>query len=181
MEAMMNLVDKVSARLDSLRGQERRAVSLEDLQSWSVEDQAVIHVAIMVEPYLAKICSGEKYIESRLTKVNISPFRQASKGDVILFKRSGGPIVAIASVDEVLYEHLTEDGNAASLADRFADGLGYEPGYVDTKIMARFASLLWLEDVRPIDAISLRKRSRQAWLTIRPEGDPADAYEQQLF
>jgi len=64
-----------------------------------------------------------------------------------------------------------EPANATSLADRFADGLGYEPGYVDTKLMARIASLLWLEDVRPIDAISLKKRSCQAWLTIRPEGD----------
>ncbi|MER7609743.1 hypothetical protein [Nocardioides sp. NPDC127503] len=133
---------------------------------WANELDANIHVAIMTEPYLSKVRSGEKYIESRLTKVNISPFRRAAEGDIVLFKRSGGAILAMALIERVEFEHLTAPDGPASLAEKYADGLGYEPGYVETKQHAKFASLLWLREVRDLPATPLEKRGRQAWVTL---------------
>ncbi|TDX04020.1 hypothetical protein EV647_2277 [Kribbella sp. VKM Ac-2566] len=127
-----------------------------------------VHLAIMTEPYLSKVCTGEKYIESRLTKVNIAPFERASADDIVLFKRSGGAITAMALVEDTHFEYLSPREGPKSLAERYADGLGYEPGYLETKMQARFASLLWLREVRTVPKIALAKRGRQAWITVRP-------------
>ena len=99
-----------------------------------------------------------------------SPFGRASEGDVILFKRSGGPIVALASVLRVQYEQLTPTRGVFELVHDFGDGLGYEPGYAESKTEARFASLLWLDDVRSTCAVGLAKRDRHAWITFEPSG-----------
>lgn len=142
--------------------------TLGDVQRWSDAAETVIHIAVMAEPYLSKVERGEKYIESRLTKINIPPFNRAHQDDVILFKRSGGPVVALAQVTQVLFEHLNTPHDLSRLVTQYADGLGYEDGYADIKTQARYASLLWLGDVQAIDAIALHKRGQQAWLTFDP-------------
>ena len=149
----------------------RTSLSFDDLQELANELGSTIHVAVMVEPYLSKIRSGEKYIESRLTKANISPFERASAGDIVLFKRSGGAITAMALVERVKFKHLKAREDASSLAERYSDGLQYEPGYVGSKSQARFATLLWLQDVRKLPPTPLQKRGRQAWVTVHPAID----------
>ncbi|MFL6098560.1 MAG: ASCH domain-containing protein [Actinomycetales bacterium] len=133
---------------------------------------SVIHIAVMVEPYLDKVCTGAKYIESRLTKVNMAPYGHARPGDVVLFKRSGGPIVAAATIDRVLYREAAGLGDLVDITDEFKDGLGYEQGYVEAKALARFVSLMWLGNIRPVASVALAKQSRQAWLTVRPHPEP---------
>lgn len=162
----MNILDAIQSYMHVEDSQGPDAISLDDLQAWANELEANIHVAIMTEPYLSKVLSGEKYIESRLTKVNIPPFERASAGDVVLFKRSGGAILAMTLVERVKFEHLTPRKGPCSLAERYSDGLGYEPGYVETKMQAKFASLLWLGEVRNLPATSLEKHGRQAWVTL---------------
>jgi hypothetical protein len=167
---VMSPVEMVLEQVAQWRQRSDSPLSVDELRSWSHELGVRIHLAVMVEPYLSKICRGEKRIESRLTKVNISPFRRAEAGDVILFKLSGGPIQAVARVESTRFEDLSTTGLAPkSLANAFAAGLSYEPGYVETKAEARFVSLMWLEDVQRIDAISFAKPGRQAWVTLDPE------------
>jgi hypothetical protein len=148
----------------------REQATTTDIQAWCDSAGATVHIAIMVEPYLSKIERGEKYIESRLTKVNISPFERARPGDVILFKRSGGAIVAMAEVNDVHFQLLTAPQTLAALVEEYADGLSYEPDYAESKAEARYASLLWLRGVQELDALPLQKRGRQAWLTFEPAG-----------
>jgi hypothetical protein len=164
----MGIVDIITSRIADWLRERNEPLSIEQLQAWSVEVDARIHVAVMVEPYLSKVCSGEKYIESRLTRVNIAPYQRAECGDVILFKRSGGPITAVALIDRTRFEECGPQSTPASLAEAFSSGLGYEPGYVESKAEARFASLLWLSDVRSIASVSIAKAGRQAWVTIQP-------------
>ena len=164
----MDTVDAVTAWMAEWRQVRRDPLPLDQLRVWSAELATPIHLAVMVEPYLSKICSGEKFIESRLTRVNIAPYRCADSGDVILFKRSGGPISAVASVDQTRFEEFGPQRSPAALAEAFAFGLGYEPGYVESKAEARFASLLWLSHVSPTVAVPVAKSGRQAWVTILP-------------
>lgn len=118
----MNILDAIQSYMHVEDSQRPDAISLDDLQAWANELEANIHVAIMTEPYLSKVLSGEKYIESRLTKVNIPPFERASAGDVVLFKRSGGAILAMTLVERVKFEHLTPRKGPCSLAERYSDG-----------------------------------------------------------
>ncbi len=175
----MDTQDRIQASIQWLRSTERSIICYQDLQAWAQQLGASIHVAIMVEPYLTKVCSGEKYIESRLTKVRMSPYQSVSTGDIILFKRSGGAIEGIASVCDTLYAQLSSGNDVFSLVDEFGEGLSYEPGYAETKAAARFGSLFWLGDVQRIDPVPMQKRSRQAWVTIAAH--QADATTDYLF
>jgi hypothetical protein len=167
----MVALDTIQNHLCIPHSPSRTSLSFNDLQEWANDLGSTIHVAVMVDPYLSRICSGEKYIESRMTKMNISPFGRAFADDIVLFKRSGGAITAMASVEHVEFEQLTARGDAWSLTERYSDGLGFEPGYVESKSQARYASLLWLRDVREVPATPLEKRGRQAWVTVRPRNE----------
>lgn len=162
----MDTQDRIQASIQWLRSTERSIVCYQDLQAWAEQLGTSIHVAIMVEPYLTKVCNGQKYIESRLTKVRMSPYQSVSIGDIILFKRSGGAIEGIASVCDTLYAQLSSGNDVFSLVDEYREGLSYEPGYAETKAAARFGSLFWLDDVQRVDPVPMQKRSRQAWVTI---------------
>ncbi|GJJ16333.1 hypothetical protein [Mycolicibacterium mageritense] len=162
----MNTHSRIQTAKQWLLSRDHSVVCYADLKSWAQQLGASIHIAIMVEPYLTKVCTGEKYIESRLTKVRMSPYESVSIGDIILFKRSGGAIEGIASVSDTLYARLSSGDDVYSLVDEFGDGLSYEPGYAESKADARFGSFLWLDDVQRIDPVPMQKRDRQAWVTI---------------
>ena len=52
-----------------------------------------IHIAVCVEPFLTRIFTGEKKLESRLARHRIAPWHRVRAEDAVLLKRSDGPIV----------------------------------------------------------------------------------------
>lgn len=145
------------------------AIDFDALQRLADDISAAVHVAVMVEPYLSFVVDGRKHIESRLTKNRIAPFGRAASGDIVFFKRSGGPISAVAFVDRVLNRETRSSDEVVMLASQYADGLSYELGYADSKRDARYATLLWLRDVTKLEEpLALTKRGRQSWVTVEP-------------
>lgn len=145
------------------------SVDFDALQRLADDTSVAVHVAVMVEPYLSFVVDGRKRIESRLTKNRIAPFGRAASGDIVLFKRSGGPITAVAFVGRVLHRETRSSEEVGVLASRYADGLSYEVGYADSKRDARYATLLWLRDVTTLQVpLALKKRGRQSWVTVEP-------------
>ena len=57
-----------------------------------------VHLAVLIEPYLGYILEGRKTVESRFSSKRIPPFNSVDGGDVVLLKRSSGPIVGICQV-----------------------------------------------------------------------------------
>ncbi|HTH55702.1 MAG TPA: ASCH domain-containing protein, partial [Cyclobacteriaceae bacterium] len=68
-----------------------------------------IHLAIFVEPFLQFLLDGKKTIESRFSINRCPPFNKVAKGDLLLIKKSGGPIVAICTVKERWYYRLDQN------------------------------------------------------------------------
>ena len=60
-----------------------------------------VHLAILVEPYLGLVLRGEKTVESRFAKVRCAPCGCVSREDLVLLKRSGGPVVGAFLVGSV--------------------------------------------------------------------------------
>lgn len=62
------------------------------------------HVAIMNKSWklIPKILSGEKSIESRWYQTKRTPWNKINKKDKIYFKNSGEPIIATATISNVL-------------------------------------------------------------------------------
>src|SRR5690554_1453539 len=81
-----------------------------------------IHLAILVEPYLQFILEGRKTVESRFSAKRCAPFERVRPGDVILLKRSSGPIVGLCQVAHAWFYSL-DATTWTFIQERFAEAI----------------------------------------------------------
>jgi hypothetical protein len=133
----------------------------------SSHERVALHLAILVDPYLQLLLDGKKTIESRFSIDRRAPYDRVQPGDVILLKRSGGPIVGIGLVADAMFYRLTP-AVLQSIRDAFADELGIsDPSFWSDRERAAFATLLRLAHVRPLSPIPYRKRDQRAWIILK--------------
>ena len=132
---------------------------------------ARIHLALLVEPYLGRIERGEKTIESRWYRTRQAPYRAAEAGDIVLLKRSGGPIRGWAEVGRAVYEDCHGFGapSASRLVETYRHGLGVGDDFAATVADKRYVSLLFLGRFHPLDAagIVVGKTDQRGWVVLR--------------
>jgi hypothetical protein len=125
-----------------------------------------IHLAVFVEPFLRFVLDGTKKVESRFSVYRQPPYGTVNSSDVLLVKRSSGPVVAIAEISEVWYYELdrvawdtirTKFGRLLRIND--AD-------FWDRKARSCFATLMRLEHVEAIAPVPCGKRDRRAWVVF---------------
>ncbi len=126
-----------------------------------------IHLGVFVEPFLEAIFDGRKTIESRFSIHRCAPFDCVLAGDVILLKRSGGPVVGVAFAGKARYYEL----NAKKLGDireQFATKIyADDDGFWEARAEKRFATLIEIDGVSKIDTLEIDKRDRRGWVTYK--------------
>lgn len=126
-----------------------------------------LHLAILVNPYLERILSGRKTIESRFSVQRRVPYRQIQKDDVVLLKRSGGPILGIGLVDEVMFYEITPEV-LANIQAMYTDELGIDdPNFWSERAGAAYGTLTRLAYVRRLPPIPFVKRDQRAWIVLQ--------------
>ncbi|MCC7146360.1 MAG: ASCH domain-containing protein [Phycisphaeraceae bacterium] len=126
------------------------------------------HVAILLPRYLSLILAGRKTIESRLTRSKRPPFGCVAAGDVIYFKRSGGPYQAKAVVERVRYFSNLTPAGVRQIHRQFGSLIGGEPAYWQSKSTSRYATLIWLKNVQPVHAgPAIPSSGWQAWWVLK--------------
>jgi hypothetical protein len=128
----------------------------------------------MAGDYLEKVVRGEKTIESRFSRVKCPPFNCVTSGDVILFKKPGGPIKARATAAEVLnFSGLTPDA-VRHIMDKYRDGLRLCETLMRAKLDARYCTLVFLTDVQRVVPFPVHKKDRRGWVVLRSDQNPCD-------
>lgn len=131
------------------------------------DDAVALHLAILVNPYLQLLLDGEKTIESRFSINRRAPYHKVQNGDVVLLKRSGGPISGIGLVEDTMFYQLTPDV-LREIREEFADELGIrDPSFWIEREQASFATLLRLSNVRTLNPIPYFKRDQRAWIILK--------------
>lgn len=126
-----------------------------------------IHLAIFVEPYLTYILEGRKTVESRFGVHRTPPYGQAASGDIILLKRSGGPIVGVCRVTDVWY-YCLDPVSWNVLRKEFTDALcAHDPDFWKQRERASFATLMRIDFVKPIQPLLFPKNDRRGWVVLR--------------
>ncbi len=130
-----------------------------------------VHVAILVEPYLQLILDGHKTVESRFARRECPPYRGVTKDDVILLKRSGGPIVGVCQVADVWF-HQRDERAWQPIRDEFAIALcALSPTFWEERADTSFATLMRLIHVRGFTpGIGFAKRDRRGWVILQRAG-----------
>jgi ASCH domain len=128
---------------------------------------ATTHIVIMREPYLTRVLSGEKTVESRFLRVRAAPFDRVAPGDRLLLKRVGGPIVATATAGVVRQFADLNRERALALLAQFRDQLRLEDDFLPRVQLTRYAVLIWLADVQPLATPRpYAKRDRRGWVVL---------------
>jgi len=125
------------------------------------------HLAVFIEPFLTFVLDGKKKVESRFSINEAAPYRMVHRGDVILIKSSGGPIVGIAEAAEVSSYQIDED-SLRDIRVTFGEALCIEgEAFWDAKKGACYATLIQLSNVSATDRIHCEKRDKRGWVTLR--------------
>lgn len=142
------------------------AALLRDLAPLIPAAGAVAHLAILREPYMSLVASGAKSIESRWGKVKCAPHDGVLRGEVVVFKRAGGPILGWAEVDWAWRWDLREYSAAGLI--RSNPGLAIGEDYATTVAGARWATFVGLKPYYAIEAghVALGKTDQRGWVRL---------------
>lgn len=127
-----------------------------------------LHLAILVEPYLKYILEGKKTIESRFSERRVAPYRRVKRDDVILLKRSGGPVVGLCRASDIWYYELDPE-SWTEIRTGFSKMICVQdPDFWRKRKSAEFATLIRLTNVMRIQPFKYSKRDRRAWVVLKP-------------
>lgn len=136
------------------------------------------HLVILRPPYLDMILSGEKTVESRLSKYRHPAATRCTPGDMLYLKRTGGDIEGRARVARVdAYAGLDAAGLRA-LAEHWAERVAAtEPDdwYQQMKRDARHALFITLDQVERIHIPAAALPRRLPWASAWIPGQPDEA------
>ena len=125
-----------------------------------------LHLAVFVEPYLQYILDGTKTVESRFSVNFVSPHGRVNQGDVILLKRSSGPVVGVCTASKSWTYKL----GAISLSEiekMYVRQLRIDdPQFWKSRAKARYATLILLSNVKAIHPLPVKKTDRRGWVIL---------------
>ena len=126
-----------------------------------------IHLGVFIEPYLDLILKGKKTIESRFSINRCPPFQKALKDDIILLKRSGGPIVGVCQIAHVWsYTLDLQLWNEIKLVHSVALCIQDEK-FWEQKQKSKFATLMKITNVTLLDVpIIITKKDKRGWVVL---------------
>lgn len=131
-----------------------------------VQKKANYHLAIMKKRYLDAILTGQKSVELRLTRGKCAPFGRIAAGDKIFLKQSSGPVCAVASAAGVKeFSDLTAEG-IQGLKQQYDGQIGADQEFWESRADCKFAVLVWLKDVSPIEPVRIDKKDWRAWVVL---------------
>ncbi len=131
-----------------------------------------IHVAILKRLYLNLILSGQKTVESRLTRTAQPPLGCIAPGERIFLKASSGPFMATAVAGKIEQHDNLEPYDILRLRllhDRTVCG---DDAYWELKKDSRFAVFVELTEVEPIEVGPKYPKSMRAWHVVDDKLNP---------
>ena len=128
------------------------------------------HLAILYPTYLEMIGKGLKTVECRLTRILVPPYGVIDAGDLLWLKESSGPVRFVAEAGRVQTLHALTEREVARIRRQLNDRIRAEPAFWQAKRSARYGTLIWLEDVQPIEPFRVVKTDRSPWVLL--DGPP---------
>ena len=126
-----------------------------------------IHLAVFVEPYLSLLLQGKKTIESRFSVNKHAPFKQVQRGDVLILKRTAGPICGMCRIADAWFYKINSE-NWTEI-ERYSTALCMDDSaFWDQKKAASFATLMQIEDVCLLEEFEIGKDDPRSWVVVKP-------------
>jgi hypothetical protein len=133
------------------------------------EPSRTIHIGIFHEPFLGWVLDGRKTVESRFSQNQVAPYAAVEQGDILLLKRVAGPVVGICHIN-ASWSYRLDPKTWELLKDGFAEAIcAQDESFWEDRESARFATLMSLDQVRPLAPIEYEKSDRRGWVVDSPK------------
>lgn len=128
-----------------------------------------VHVAIFSEPYLTLLLNGKKKIESRFSINKISPYGRIFKGDIVLVKKGGGPVVAVFLAGDIRFFSGLNINKLKIIEGDYSEAICSEvdPLFWKNRENTKFATLIEVSRVKEISPFLINKSDRTAWSIVQ--------------
>ena len=126
-----------------------------------------LHLGVFIEPYLQLVLDGEKTLESRFSINKIAPLNKVATGDILLLKRTAGPIVGICQISDVLTFSLNSKV-FEDIKNKYNHDLRIQNSdFWIQKNRSKHATLMKIENVVTLrSAINFTKKDRRGWIVL---------------
>jgi hypothetical protein len=127
-----------------------------------------IHLAVFSEPFVSLLFQGQKKIESRFSVNRISPYQKVAKDDIIVVKKTGGPIVGFFEAGEVEYYNNLNTTVFKNIEEEYGKKIGsqHDPNFWESRSKANYLTLLHVEKLKEVEPYTIKKRDRMAWVVL---------------
>ncbi len=133
-----------------------------------IDESVSLHLAVFVEPYLGYLLDGRKTVESRFSLRRSPPYGRVDHGDLVLLKRTGGPILGLCEIAET-WNYQLDSPSWSVIRAEFTEALcAQDPAFWQARQSASFATLMRVAAVRALPPIHLPKRDRRGWVVLNP-------------
>lgn len=128
-----------------------------------------IHLAIFQGPFLNLLFEGQKTIESRFSKNRIAPHSQIGEGDLVLVKKSGGPVLGLFEAGEVRSYTKLSPSKLHDIRENYGDRIcsRYDSQFWVKKKDANYATLVQVKWIKRIKPLKCGKKDRSGWTIIK--------------
>lgn len=160
--------------LEHLRNAVRRERVWSDLFDEAMDKDTPrvgLHIAILVEPYLQFVLDRSKTVESRFSRKRSVPYGRVTPRDIVLLKRSSGPLVGACTVSAVWDYRLTPR-TWAEIRERFGPAICPQGAFWEDRRDAVFATLMQITEARALPQLALPKRDRRGWVVLVDQPTP---------
>jgi hypothetical protein len=115
------------------------------------------------------------------TKVRCPPFNYVNRNDLVFLKEYSGPVKGVCVIDYVLFfDNLTPSGIIA-IAKKYNDLLRLPDYYINSKLNAKYVTLIKMKNIIKTPFIYLKKRSRAGWVVLLPPSEKISSLEEALW
>lgn len=167
---MENGASKVSLRIEEVIPYLNRLIVAEKNTYWMekiVRDkEAVVHLAIVSQPYLSRILSGEKTIESRYSINLIAPYNKIREGDIVLLKKTGGEVIAIFEAGAIRFFSIDTESDLEKIKEDYNDQLKIDDTFWNEKKNCNYATLIDIRNLWKVPHFNISKKNRSAWMIL---------------
>ena len=131
-----------------------------------VRSEAGLHLAVMTEPFCSLLLDGAKTIESRFSRVRCAPYGTLAEGDIVVVKKTGGPVTGAFQAGTVRSYHLTP-ACVAQLRDQYAAQICADDNqFWADRADCAYATLVDVTHVRLLAAQAFPKKDRRGWVQL---------------
>lgn len=124
-----------------------------------------LHLGIFSEAYLTYMLEGKKTIESRFSKNKILPYKQISKDDIVIVKKSSGNVLAYFTIKKVLFFDLNET-SITEIKAKYNNELCVNDEFWISKKDCNYATLIVIDKLVKLKAFHINKKGMQTWIKL---------------